>query len=68
MWLDGYEHDIEFNLAASTGPCGKQNEILSLASEEEREKHFGLEVLFAFYAAPVTSPAGLKVAAFSPRN
>jgi len=38
MWLDTYEHDIEFNLAASEGPRWTLNEILSLASEEERER------------------------------
>lgn len=39
MWLDAYEHDIEFNLASSEGPRWTLNEILSLASEEERQ-HF----------------------------
>ena len=38
MWLDTYEHDIEFNLAASEGPCWTLNEILDLAGEEERER------------------------------
>lgn len=38
MWLDKYEHDIEFNLAASTGPCWTLNEILSLAGDEERQR------------------------------
>ena len=38
MWLDAYEHDIEFNLAASEGPRWTLNEILSLASEEERQR------------------------------
>jgi aspartate/methionine/tyrosine aminotransferase len=38
MWLDAYEHQIEFNLAASTGPCWTLNEILSLATEEERQR------------------------------
>ncbi len=38
MWLDTYEHDIEFNLAASEGPRWTLNEILNLASEEERER------------------------------
>ena len=38
-WLDGYEHDIEFNLAASTGPTWSVNEILALADEETR-RHF----------------------------
>ena len=38
MWLDTYEHDIEFNLAASEGPRWTLNEILELAGEEERER------------------------------
>jgi aspartate/methionine/tyrosine aminotransferase len=38
MWLDAYEHDIEFNLAASEGPRWTLNEILNLASEEERQR------------------------------
>ncbi|MFY9949160.1 MAG: aminotransferase class I/II-fold pyridoxal phosphate-dependent enzyme [Candidatus Sulfotelmatobacter sp.] len=38
MWLDTYEHDVEFNLAASEGPRWTLNEILELAGEEERER------------------------------
>ncbi len=38
MWLASYEHDIEFNLASSEGPRWTLNEILSLASEEERRR------------------------------
>lgn len=37
-WLDRYEHNIEFNLAASTGPCWTLNQILNLAGEEERQR------------------------------
>lgn len=37
MWLDAHEHGIEFNLAASTGPSWTLNEILGLASDEERQ-------------------------------
>jgi hypothetical protein len=37
VWLDTYEHGIECNLAASTGPSWTLNEILSLASDEERQ-------------------------------
>jgi aspartate/methionine/tyrosine aminotransferase len=37
IWLDRFEHGIEFNLAASTGPSWTLNEILSLATEEERQ-------------------------------
>jgi aspartate/methionine/tyrosine aminotransferase len=38
MWLGRYEHDIEFNLASSEGPRWTLNEILSLASEEDRQR------------------------------
>ena len=47
MWLDTYEHDIEFNLAASTGPCWTLNEILSLASEEERQSFQNHELVYS---------------------
>jgi aspartate/methionine/tyrosine aminotransferase len=35
-WLDQYEHGIDFNLAASTGPVWTVNDILALAHEETR--------------------------------
>ncbi|HVG90855.1 MAG TPA: aminotransferase class I/II-fold pyridoxal phosphate-dependent enzyme [Alphaproteobacteria bacterium] len=38
-WLDQYEHGIEFNLAASTGPTWTVNDILALADDETRH-HF----------------------------
>jgi len=38
MWLDTYEHDIEFNLASSEGPRWTLNEILGLGSEKERQE------------------------------
>ena len=38
MWLDQYEHNIDFNLAASTGPSWTVNEILALADEETRDR------------------------------
>jgi len=41
MWLDSYEHDIEFNLASSEGPRWTVNELLNLAGEpEEARKRF----------------------------
>jgi DNA-binding transcriptional MocR family regulator len=36
VWLDTYEHNIEFNLAASTGPVWTVNELLDLGGEEAR--------------------------------
>ena len=47
MWLDSYEHDIEFNLAASTGPSWTLNEILSLAGDDERERFLNHKVVYS---------------------
>ena len=47
MWLDRYEHDIEFNLAASEGPRWTLNEILSLASEEERQRFLNHKLAYS---------------------
>ncbi|MGA8213632.1 MAG: aminotransferase class I/II-fold pyridoxal phosphate-dependent enzyme [Candidatus Sulfotelmatobacter sp.] len=47
MWLDSYEHDIEFNLAASEGPRWTLNQILSLASEEERQRFLHHELHYS---------------------
>lgn len=47
MWLDTYEHDIEFNLAASTGPCWTLNEILSLVGEEERQRFLNHNLVYS---------------------
>lgn len=47
MWLDTYEHDIEFNLAASTGPSWTLNEILSLAGDKERERFLNHKVVYS---------------------
>ncbi len=47
MWLDRYEHDVEFNLAASTGPCWTLNEILSLAGEEERQRFLNHNLVYS---------------------
>ena len=37
-WLDTYEHNIEFHLAASTGPVWTVNEILALADDATRHR------------------------------
>jgi aspartate/methionine/tyrosine aminotransferase len=47
MWLAAYEHDIEFNLAASEGPRWTLNEILSLASEEERQRFLNHTLVYS---------------------
>ena len=45
-WLDTYEHGIEFNMAASTGPSWTLNEILSLAKDEERERFLNHRIVY----------------------
>jgi aspartate/methionine/tyrosine aminotransferase len=47
MWLDTWEHGIEFNLAASTGPLWTLNEILSLASDEERRLFMNHKLIYS---------------------
>src|SRR6202034_1907304 len=47
MWLDTYEHDIEFNLASSEGPRWTLNEILSLTSEEERQRFLNHKLAYS---------------------
>lgn len=47
MWLDSHEHNIEFNLAASTGPRWTLNEILSLAGEEERQRFLNHDLVYS---------------------
>jgi aspartate/methionine/tyrosine aminotransferase len=58
MWLDAYEHDIEFNLAASTGTSWTLNEILNLAGEDERERFLNHDLV---YSRPAGAE-GLRVA------
>lgn len=47
MWLDKYEHDIEFDLAASTGPSWTVNELLNLAGEEARQRFLGHKLVYS---------------------
>ncbi|HEV2469634.1 MAG TPA: aminotransferase class I/II-fold pyridoxal phosphate-dependent enzyme [Candidatus Sulfotelmatobacter sp.] len=37
-WLDQYEHNVEFDLAASTGPKWRVKDVLALADEETRAR------------------------------
>lgn len=46
-WLDQYEHSIEFNLAASTGPTWTVNEILALADEETRHRFLSHKLVYS---------------------
>jgi aspartate/methionine/tyrosine aminotransferase len=46
MWLDAYEHDIEFNLAASTGPTWTVNDLLALAGGEARQRFLNQRLVY----------------------
>jgi aspartate/methionine/tyrosine aminotransferase len=46
MWLDSYEHDIEFNLASSEGPRWTVNALLNLAGEQERQRFLNHELVY----------------------
>jgi len=45
-WLDQYEHDTEFNLAASTGPVWTVNDILALAGEDTRHRFLNHNLVY----------------------
>src|SRR6266496_226692 len=45
-WLDTYEHGIEFNLAASTGPVWTVNELLALATEDVRHNFLNHKLVY----------------------
>ena len=45
-WLDQNEHDIEFNLAASTGPTWTVNDILTLADDETRHRFLNHKLVY----------------------
>jgi len=46
-WLDQYEHDIEFDLAASTGPTWTVNDILALADDETRHRFLHHKLVYS---------------------
>jgi len=47
IWLDKYEHNIEFNLGGSEGPSWSLNEILDLATDEQREQFLNHRVVYS---------------------
>ena len=47
MWLGTYDHNIEFNLAASEGSRWTLNQILSLGSEEERQRFLNHKLAYS---------------------
>ena len=46
IWLDQYEHNIEFNLAASTGPTWTVNDILALADDETLHRFLNHKLVY----------------------
>jgi aspartate/methionine/tyrosine aminotransferase len=45
-WLDQYEHGIEFNLGASTGPTWTVNDILALADDKVRHQFLNHKLVY----------------------
>jgi len=45
-WMDQYEHDIDFNLAASTGPTWTVNDILALADDKTRHRFLNHNLVY----------------------
>jgi aspartate/methionine/tyrosine aminotransferase len=46
-WLDAHEHNAIYNLAASTGPVWTLNELLNLATEQERRQFLQQKVVYS---------------------
>jgi aspartate/methionine/tyrosine aminotransferase len=46
-WLDRYEHDIEFNLAASTGPTWTVSNILALADHQTHHRFLNHNLVYS---------------------
>jgi len=47
IWLDQYDHNIEFNLAASTGPTWTVNDILALADDETLHRFLNHKLVYS---------------------
>jgi aspartate/methionine/tyrosine aminotransferase len=47
VWLDQYEHGIDFNLAASTGPTWTVNDILALSDDETRHRFLNHNLVYS---------------------
>jgi aspartate/methionine/tyrosine aminotransferase len=46
-WLDQYEHNIEFNLAASTGPSWTVSDILALADHQTHHRFLNHNLVYS---------------------
>lgn len=60
QWLARYEHDIKYNLGASTGPRWTVDELLGLAGEESRMQMLALPLT---YSPPAGNPSLQKAIA-----
>jgi aspartate/methionine/tyrosine aminotransferase len=58
QWLESYQHDIEYNLGASTGPRWTVEEVLGLANEDARRRMFTLPLTYS----PPAGNASLRTA------
>jgi len=47
VWLDQYEHSIDFNLGASTGPTWTVNDILRLADDDTRDRFLSQKLVYS---------------------
>src|SRR5215468_5199450 len=47
VWLDQYEHDIEFNLAASTGPTWTVRDILALSDHATQHRFLEHKLVYS---------------------
>jgi aspartate/methionine/tyrosine aminotransferase len=50
VWLDQYEHGIEFNLAASNGPTWTVKDILALADDETHHRFLNHKLVYGHVA------------------
>ena len=46
-WVDQYEHNIEFNLAPSTGPTWTASDMLALADEKTRQRLLNHKLVYS---------------------
>jgi aspartate/methionine/tyrosine aminotransferase len=46
-WLDQYEHHIDFNLAASTGPAWTVSDILALADQQTQHRFLNHNLVYS---------------------
>lgn len=58
QWLAHYEHNIEYNLGASTGPRWTVEELLGLAGQDARRRMFALPLTYG----PPAGNASLRAA------